>query len=217
MYAIRPPADTAAGIAATGAAPGVGAPAPAGTVPGVGARGRLPGAPEQAPARPILFVDGHCVLCQRTARWVMRRDRRGRVSLAALQGKTARRLLPPALLEGAPAPQRSGIAENAGGPRAQALHGEAGRTEPADTAPAAPGSLVWREVDGRIRIRSAAVLAVAAALGGRYRIGAALLRLVPAPLRDALYLAVARRRRRWFGATDRCLLPAAADRGRLLD
>ena len=148
---------------------------------------RLAGAPDQLPARPILFVDGQCVLCQRTARWVMRRDRRGRVALAALQGRTARLLLPPALLGGA-----GGTAT-------------------------APGSLVWREVDGQIRVRSAAVLAVAAALGGRYRIGAALLRLVPAPLRDALYLAVARRRRRWFGATDRCLLPAAADRGRLLD
>ena len=154
-----------------------------------GATGRRrPGAAEQPPARPILFVDGQCVLCQRTARWVMRRDRRGRVALAALQGTTARRLLPPA------------------------LRGEAG-----GTAPAAPGSVVWREVDGRLRTRSAAVLAVAAALGGRYRIGAALLRLVPAPLRDALYLALARRRRRWFGATDRCLLPAAAARGRLLD
>lgn len=157
------------------------------------------------------------MLCQRTARWVMRRDRRGRVALAALQGRTARRLLPPALRGEAVAPQGSGGAENAGGPRAQALRGEAGAIAPANTAPAAPGSLVWREVDGQIRIRSAAVLAVAAALGGRYRIGAALLRLVPGPLRDALYLALARRRRRWFGATDRCLLPAAADRGRLLD
>ena len=147
----------------------------------------------------------------------MRRDRRGRVALAALQGRTARRLLPPALIGEALAPQKSGVVENAAGPREQALRGEAGGTAPADTAPATPGSLVWREVDGQIRIRSGAVLAVAAALGGRYRAGAALLQLVPAPLRDALYLAVARRRRRWFGATDHCRLPAAADRGRLLD
>lgn len=129
------------------------------------------------------------MLCQRAARWVLRRDRNGRVALAALQGRTARRLLPAALRGAAPAGGESG----------------------------APGSLVWREPDGRIRIRSAAVLAVAAALGGRYRAGAALLRLVPAPLRDALYLALARRRRRWFGATDRCRLPAPADRARLLD
>ena len=129
------------------------------------------------------------MLCQRAARWVLRRDRNGRVALAALQGRTARRLLPAALRGAAPAGGESG----------------------------APGSLVWREPDGRIRIRSAAVLAVAAALGGRYRVGAALLRLAPAPLRDALYLALARRRRRWFGATDRCRLPAPADRARLLD
>lgn len=129
------------------------------------------------------------MLCQRAARWVLRRDRNGRVALAALQGRTARRLLPAALRGAVPAGDESG----------------------------APGSLVWREPDGRLRLRSAAVLAVAAALGGRYRVGAALLRLVPAALRDALYLALARRRRRWFGATDRCRLPAPADRARLLD
>ena len=108
-----------------------------------------------------------------------------RVTLAALQGNTAHRLLPAALCE-----------------------------EPATGA----GSLVWREGDGRDprsgrrrcwrwRWRSAA---------GTAR-GAALLWLVPAPLRDALYLALARRRRRWFGTTDRCRLPAASHGNRLLD
>ena len=138
------------------------------------------------------------MLCQRAARWVLRRDRNGRVALAALQGGTARRLLPAALRGAVPAGDESGAAAEAAGG-------------------GVPGSLVWREPDGRLRIRSAAVLAVAAALGGRYRVGAALLRLVPAALRDALYLALARRRRRWFGATDRCRLPAPADRARLLD
>jgi predicted DCC family thiol-disulfide oxidoreductase YuxK len=152
---------------------------------------------ERVPAGPILFIDGHCVLCQRAARWVVRHDRRGRVALAALQGKTARRLLPAALRE-EPAERR-----------------EPGAA-PVRRLPASPGSLVWREVDGRVRIRSAAVLAVAAALGGWYR-AAALLWLLPRPLRDALYLAVARRRRRWFGTTDRCRLPAASHGNRLLD
>jgi predicted DCC family thiol-disulfide oxidoreductase YuxK len=35
-----------------------------------------------------------------------------------------------------------------------------------------------------------------------------LLRLVPRPLRDGIYLAVARRRHRWFGRRERCRLPA---------
>jgi predicted DCC family thiol-disulfide oxidoreductase YuxK len=159
---------------------------------------------ERVPAGPILFIDGHCVLCQRAARWVLRHDRRGRVALAALQGKTAHRLLPPALCE-VPAARQKEVAD-------------ADRdAAPARPVPAFPGSLVWREVDGRIRVRSAAVLAVAAALGGWYRAAAALLWLVPAPLRDALYLELARRRRRWFGTTDRCRLPAASHGNRLLD
>ena len=126
--------------------------------------------------RPILFVDGCCVLCQRTAAWVARRDRRGRVALAALQGKTARRLLPGAV-------------------RAAAQNGM-------------PGTVVWRTPGGHLLLRSSAVLAVIAALGGLYR-AVAVVRLVPAPLRDALYDAVARRRR-WFGVTRDCLLPAAS-------
>ena len=154
-------------------------------------------------AGPILFIDGHCVLCQRAAQWVLRHDRRGRVALAALQGRTAHRLLPAALCE-EPAPaRRTGIV------RRPALADQ--------PAAAGAGSLVWREGDGRIRLRSAAVLAVAEALGGWYRAGATLLWLVPAPLRDALYLALARRRRRWFGTTDRCRLPASSHGNRLLD
>ena len=142
------------------------------------------GVPESSGgSRPILFVDGCCVLCQRAAGWVARRDRRGRVALAALQGQTARRLLPDSV-------------------RAAA-------------ADAGPDSVVWRTPDGRLLMRSTAVLTAIAALGGRYR-AAALVRLVPAPLRDALYAAVARRRRRWFGVTRACLLPGAAG-GRVLD
>ena len=126
---------------------------------------------------PILFVDGCCVLCQRAAGWIARRDSGGRVALATLQGETAHRLLPGAL-----------------------------RWEFSDRT---RGSVVWRTAGGALLVRSTAVLAAVAALGGWYR-AAALLRLVPAPLRDALYGAVARRRRRWFGATRECLLPLAA-------
>lgn len=158
---------------------------------------------ERDTAGPILFIDGHCVLCQHAAQWVLRHDRRGRVALAALQGKTAHRLLPAALCGERDEDRCTGILR---------------RPAPADQpAAVGPGSLVWREGDGRIRLRSAAVLAVAVALGGWYRAGAMLLWLVPAPLRDALYQALARRRRRWFGTTDRCRLPAAAHGNRLLE
>ncbi len=123
-------------------------------------------------SRPILFVDGCCVLCQRAARWVAHHDRRGQIALATQQGATAQRLLPASL---------RGVA-------------------------AEPDSVVWRTARGKLLVRSTAVLATAMALGGWYRL-AGVLWLVPAPLRDALYLAVARRRRRWFGATAQCRMP----------
>lgn len=135
--------------------------------------------PRIVPAKPILFVDGHCLLCQRAAQWVVDHDRYGRVALAALQGEIAQRLLPPE------------------------LRGGAGRAE-------APGSLVWRGADGRLAVRSEAVIAVAVAIGGWYATLAGVLRLVPRPVRDALYRLVAGQRHR-LGAAAGCPLP---DRGR---
>ncbi len=37
---------------------------------------------------PILFYDGQCGLCDRTVRWVIARDHRGRVRFAPLDGET---------------------------------------------------------------------------------------------------------------------------------
>ena len=122
------------------------------------------------PDRPVLFVDGHCVLCQGLARWVAHRDRRGRLALSTLQGETAGRLLPAML-----------------------------------RSPTSPDTVVLRTVDGSLHVRSAAAIRALSALGGWYR-AAVLLFLVPRSLRDSAYAAVARRRRRWWGATARCEL-----------
>ena len=51
---------------------------------------------------------------------------------------------------------------------------------------------------GRALVRSAAALAIAHRLRGPWR-GLTLLRFLPAPLRDAVYDAIARNRYRWFG------------------
>ncbi len=54
------------------------------------------GAPARpaAPARPrnLVLFDGHCALCDGTVRWLVRLDRRGRLTFAPLQGETAQRL-----------------------------------------------------------------------------------------------------------------------------
>lgn len=68
----------------------------------------------------------------------------------------------------------------------------------------------------RVRVRSDAALAILVRLGGIWRL-AALLRLVPQPLRDVVYRWVARYRLRWFGRIDACRIPTAAERARFLD
>ncbi len=62
--------------------------------------------------------------------------------------------------------------------------------------------------DGRVRTDSDAVIALAETLGGPWRL-AALLRLLPATLRDDAYRVLARNRYRWFGRRDACWLPSA--------
>jgi predicted DCC family thiol-disulfide oxidoreductase YuxK len=64
--------------------------------------------------------------------------------------------------------------------------------------------------------RSAAALALARHLRAPWRWLRGL-RIVPRPLRDAAYDLVARRRYRWFGRRDACLVPDAATRARFLD
>ena len=64
--------------------------------------------------------------------------------------------------------------------------------------------------------RSEAALRIARGLAGPWRLLSAL-RIVPRPLRDWAYDAVARNRFRWFGRRDACLLPTPALRERFLD
>jgi predicted DCC family thiol-disulfide oxidoreductase YuxK len=69
----------------------------------------------------------------------------------------------------------------------------------------------------RVRVRSDAALAILAGVGGGWRVAATLGRLVPPPLRDAVYRFVARRRKKWFGELAACRVPSPADRARFLD
>jgi predicted DCC family thiol-disulfide oxidoreductase YuxK len=66
-------------------------------------------------------------------------------------------------------------------------------------------------------VRSDAILHVARALGGWWRVAAAAVRVVPRPLRDAVYGIVARTRHRVFGRYPACPTPPADQRHRFLD
>lgn len=76
-------------------------------------------------------------------------------------------------------------------------------------------SVVWYDPTGpAVRVRSAAALAATAHLGGLWAVMATLGRLVPRPLRDAVYDQIARRRLQI--AAPACLLPSAEERARFL-
>ena len=68
----------------------------------------------------------------------------------------------------------------------------------------------------RVSVRSAAALGVARYLGGFWKLLLAA-RILPAPLRDYLYDQFARRRYKWFGKYDACMLPPPEVRSRFLD
>jgi len=69
--------------------------------------------------------------------------------------------------------------------------------------------------DGRAYLRSSAALRIARRLGGRYRLLYAFV-VVPSPVRDFAYDWFARRRYRWFGKRDACIVPAPDVRDRFL-
>jgi predicted DCC family thiol-disulfide oxidoreductase YuxK len=72
-------------------------------------------------------------------------------------------------------------------------------------------------VDGhRSWQHTAAILRVLHRLGGLWRLAWAAW-LIPAPLRDASYRWIARRRYRLFGRSDQCMLPAAEHAARFLE
>ena len=78
-----------------------------------------------------------------------------------------------------------------------------------------PDSFVLIE-DGRPHLRSAAALRLVRHLAMPWPLLTALV-VVPRPLRDWAYDAVARRRYRWFGARSACFVPSPEIRARFLD
>jgi predicted DCC family thiol-disulfide oxidoreductase YuxK len=62
---------------------------------------------------------------------------------------------------------------------------------------------------------SDAALRVARGLGGAWK-ALAILRVIPRPIRDAVYRLIARNRYRWFGKKESCWLPTPELRGRFL-
>jgi predicted DCC family thiol-disulfide oxidoreductase YuxK len=139
--------------------------------------------------RLMVVFDGHCGFCNGSVRWVLRRDRLDRLRFVASESPKVTGLL-----------LRQGIS--------------------AVDSPAGPGSiLAVHNPDGpseEVLERSAALIAILAALPGPWPAVALVLRCVPRPLRDFGYGIVARWRYRIWGRLDSCPLPTPAERARFL-
>jgi predicted DCC family thiol-disulfide oxidoreductase YuxK len=84
-----------------------------------------------------------------------------------------------------------------------------------DAPEALPDALVLVE-EGALHWRSTAVLRIAKGLTFPWPLTYVLI-AVPRPLRDAIYVLVARHRYRWFGQRDQCMVPTQELRSRFLD
>ena len=71
------------------------------------------------------------------------------------------------------------------------------------------------ERNGRLSERSTAAIEAVAILGGPWRV-ALVLKVIPRPVRDAVYDWMARHRYAWFGRQDACRVPREAERRRFL-
>jgi predicted DCC family thiol-disulfide oxidoreductase YuxK len=77
-----------------------------------------------------------------------------------------------------------------------------------------PDSIVLVE-DGRVHVQSKAILRIARRLSGLWPLAYAFI-IVPRPVRDWLYVWVARNRYRWFGQRDSCMMPTDELRARFI-
>ena len=115
----------------------------------------------------MLFYDGHCGLCHRAVKFVLKHDRSGSAfRFAPLQGETFESRVPPE--------RRAGL----------------------------PDSVVVLTADGKLLTRSNAFVHIFQRLGGGWKTLAGVLAVIPRPLRDVVYIFIARIRYRVFGTRD---------------
>jgi predicted DCC family thiol-disulfide oxidoreductase YuxK len=99
-----------------------------------------------------------------------------------------------------------GALQSAAAQRVLALH----------EAPPPQSETILLVEDGRLLTRSTAALHILRRLSFPWPLAAVFL-AVPRPLRDAIYALVAKRRYRWFGRREQCMVPTPELRSRFLD
>jgi len=139
--------------------------------------------------RLLVIFDGHCVLCNRTVRWFLHRDRLDRLRFSDSDSP---------MVAGFTTRQEIGSPDAESGPST---------------------ILVVRDFGGsteEILLRSDAALAMLSELPRPWPTIAASLRLIPRPVRDLGYRLIARLRYSIWGRLEICPLPTTEERGRFL-
>jgi predicted DCC family thiol-disulfide oxidoreductase YuxK len=144
---------------------------------------------EKIGGRLLVIYDGVCGFCNLSVRWFLVRDRNDRLRFVASDSPKVANLLARHGLDAAMATGNSGTILVA-------------------TALEAPAE--------RLLIRSDAVIAMLGQLPSPWPTLAAVLRIIPRPLRDLGYRLVARWRYRIWGRLDACPIPTAQERARFL-
>ena len=136
---------------------------------------------------PVVFYDGVCGLCNRTVQFILKRDRRKVFRFAPLQGPLANRIL-----------RARGIDPSGLDTIYMAVNYDQSSKE-------------------QLLARSDAVVFVLREIGGIWRVGAAVLGVLPRSVRDWGYGLIARNRYRIFGRHETCPMPSESVRARFLD
>ena len=151
----------------------------------------VPNLSEQLKDRLLVVYDGECGFCNRSIRWLLKRDRNDRLRFApssdpAIQELLAAHGVPPFAPSPGPGP---------------------------DTI------LVFRNVGTHVEellVRSNAILACLRRLPQPWPFLAVCARLIPRPVRESAYRSIARRRYRIWGRYSTCPIPTPAERSHFL-
>ncbi len=158
----------------------------------------------------LVVFDGLCSLCHWSVAWLLRRDHRDRLRFAASESAVGAALL---------AGVRDQITDRSGEP--SKFQGKDRSRDTVPFEPGNPGTIVViapasATVSKRALTRSEAVLACLGELDPPWPQIAAVVRLVPRPLRDLGYRVVARLRYRLAPRLESCPLPPPEFRHRFL-
>jgi len=140
----------------------------------------------QTDSHPIVLFDADCALCNRSVRFILKRERNHDLRFASLRSAVGRQLATQANLN-------------------------------PDTLVGRRGSLVYLANNITPSTRSTAAINIAKHLKPPWTYLAAA-RLIPRPIRDAIYTTIAANRHRIFNANNtNCQLPTNEERHRFLD